>query len=167
MSDTVYCTGSLELTPIADNDANQLACHLYLQPWYSDKWRLSIKDGHVLLSCYWAPVDHDAIMNLASNKDVESKTVDGILDMVDVISRTGETVMITGDHVIVRPSNPKIILAAIRARELGWQTVMDAEYRAHEETMGSLVRLLPTVKTRKAITTRAESHVEPARAIAY
>lgn len=168
MSDTVYCTGSLRLAPATGNDASQLACHLRLQSWYSRKWRLVIDDGCVLLSCYWAPIEHDAIVSLASNGDPEGKALDGMIDMVDVISRTGETIIIDGDHVSIRPASPKIILAAIRAKELGWQNEMDAEYRSREETMDELVRLHETIQSAKTDSKAAiaSSHVKPVKATA-
>ena len=163
MSDTVYCTGSLRLAPVTGSDASQLACHLRLQSWYSSKWRLAIDDGCVLLSCYWAPIEHDAIVSLASNGDTEGNAMDGMIDMVDVVSRTGETIIIDDGHVVVRPASPKIILAAIRARELGWQNEMDAEYRSREETMDELVRLHETPMLVKK-TTVVSSHTKPVEA---
>ena len=164
MSDTVHCTGSLRLAPVTGSDASQLVCHLRLQPWYSRKWRLVIDDGCALLSCYWAPVDHDVIVSLASNGDTECEVLDGMIDMVDLVSRTGETISITNGHAIVRPASPKIILAAIRAREMGWQNEMDAEYRSREETMDELVRLheTPMLVNTDNRTTVVSSHVKQA-----
>lgn len=126
-------TGFLELDP-ADATSSAVAClqcAVTLKKWWSKSTcRQTVEpDGRLRITLLWASMSADDRGGLRGDLDEwaagspDAKTLSSLIDVVDVVAKTGETWSTTtyGDHVDVAPADP----LTVRAHVQRWRTALE------------------------------------------
>lgn len=131
-------TGFLELDP-ADATPSTVAClqcAVTLKKWWSKSTcRQTVEpDGHLRITFLWAYMSAGDCGALRGDLDEwaagspDAKTLSGLIDVVDVVAKTGETWSTTayGDHVDVAPADPLTVRAHVQRWRAGLEDDVSA-----------------------------------------
>lgn len=119
-------TGFLELDPADDTPSAVacLQCAVTLKKWWSKSTcRQTVEpDGRLRITFLWASMSADDRGALRGDLDEwaagspDARTLSSLIDVVDVVAKTGETWSTTadGDHVGVAPADPLTVRAHVQ-----------------------------------------------------